>query len=83
MLWNLIVDKTGWCLWLRACNRNRLIRLCTTIVQRKAILIASQLPVSKWYEYIADPTLVDAILDRLTSHSRRIELKGKSLRNDK
>ena len=33
---------------------------------KKSIIITSQLPVNKWYEYINDPTLADAILDRLT-----------------
>jgi DNA replication protein DnaC len=50
---------------------------------RKSIIITSQLPVAKWYEYINDPTLADAILDRLTSDAHRIELKGESLRRKK
>jgi len=47
---------------------------------RKATVIASQLPVAGWYEYLKDATLADAILDRLTTRANRIELKGKSLR---
>lgn len=47
---------------------------------KKATVIASQLPVSGWYEYLKDATLADAILDRLTARANRIELKGKSLR---
>jgi len=43
-------------------------------------LICSQLPVHKWYEYIDDPTLADAIMDRLTAKVTKIELHGKSLR---
>ena len=43
-------------------------------------LICSQLPVPKWYEYIDDPTLADAIMDRLTAKVTKIELHGKSLR---
>ena len=43
-------------------------------------IIASQLPVSKWYDYIDEPTLADAIMDRLTAKSSKIELEGKSLR---
>ncbi|HEX7457964.1 MAG TPA: ATP-binding protein, partial [Ginsengibacter sp.] len=35
---------------------------------------------SKWYEYINEPTLADAICDRLTSNAHKIELKGESLR---
>ncbi len=47
---------------------------------KKSTVIASQLPVGQWYEYLKDATLADAILDRLTARAHRIELKGKSLR---
>jgi DNA replication protein DnaC len=47
---------------------------------KKPIIIASQLPVNKWHEYLNDPTLADAILDRLTANANRIELTGNSLR---
>jgi len=43
-------------------------------------IIASQLPVKKWYDYLDEPTLADAIMDRLTAKSSKIELQGKSLR---
>jgi DNA replication protein DnaC len=46
-------------------------------------IITSQLPVKAWYEYINEPTLADAILDRLTAHAHKIELKGDSLRKKK
>ena len=45
-----------------------------------ATLICSQLPVNKWYEYFDEPTLADAILDRIIPKAHRIELKGNSLR---
>ena len=47
---------------------------------KMATIIASQLPVSKWYEIIGEATIADAILDRLVHTSYRIELKGESLR---
>jgi DNA replication protein DnaC len=50
---------------------------------KKSIIITSQLPVAKWYEYINDPTLADAIMDRMTANAMRIELKGESLRKKK
>lgn len=50
---------------------------------RKSTLIASQLPVSKWYEVIGESTIADAILDRLAHTAHRIELKGESLRKIK
>jgi len=64
--------------------------ICLTLLQlledrygKKSIIITSQLPVSKWFEYINDPTLADAIMDRLVSNAHRIELKGDSLRRKK
>lgn len=47
---------------------------------RKSTIIASQLPVSKWYEVIGESTVADAILDRMVHTAHRIELKGESLR---
>jgi len=47
---------------------------------KKSTIISSQLPVAKWYEYLDDSTLADAIMDRLTAKASRLELKGKSLR---
>ncbi len=47
---------------------------------KAATIIASQLPVNKWYEIIGEATIADAILDRLVHTSYRIELKGESLR---
>jgi DNA replication protein DnaC len=45
-----------------------------------ATLIASQVPVSDWHLRIPDPTLADAILDRLVHNARRIQLEGESQR---
>jgi DNA replication protein DnaC len=45
-----------------------------------ATLITSQFPVKQWHEVIADPTVADAILDRLVHNSYRIELEGESMR---
>jgi len=46
----------------------------------KATLVTSQLPVEAWHEYIGDPTLADAILDRLVHSAYKINLKGESMR---
>src|SRR5205085_10170632 len=48
-----------------------------------ATLITSQFPVQQWHEIIADPTVADAILDRLVHNAYRIELKGESMRKGK
>ena len=47
---------------------------------RKSIIISSQLPVSSWYDAIGDPTVADAILDRIVHTAHRIELTGESIR---
>jgi DNA replication protein DnaC len=49
----------------------------------KSTLITSQLPVDHWHDIIADPTLADAILDRLVHNAYRINLKGESMRKKK
>jgi len=48
--------------------------------QRRSTLVASQLPVTHWHEYLGDPTLADAILDRLVHNAHAITLKGESMR---
>lgn len=63
--------------------RLTLLQLLEDRYGKKSIIVTSQLPVAKWYEYINDPTLADAILDRLTANAHRIELKGESLRRKK
>jgi DNA replication protein DnaC len=45
-----------------------------------ATLITSQLPVENWHDHIGDPTIADAILDRLIHNAHRIQLKGGSMR---
>jgi DNA replication protein DnaC len=46
----------------------------------KSTMIISQLPTQSWYDYIAEPTLADAIMDRLFSSAHRFDLKGESFR---
>ena len=45
-----------------------------------ATIIATQVPVENWIEHIGDPTLADAILDRLVHNAHKINLKGESMR---
>lgn len=47
---------------------------------RKSIIITSQLPVSSWYDAIGDPTVADAILDRIVHSAHQVELCGESIR---
>lgn len=48
-----------------------------------ATLITSQFPVAQWHEVIGDPTVADALLDRLVHNAYRFEFTGKSLRDPK
>lgn len=50
---------------------------------RKATVITSQLPLKAWYDAMQDPTLADAILDRLVHNAYKIELTGESMRRKK
>lgn len=47
---------------------------------RSATLIATQIPISSWHERIPDPTLSDAVLDRIIHNAYRLELLGDSMR---
>lgn len=60
-----------------------LLQILEERYERKSMIIASQLPISKWYDYIGDPTLADAIMDRLVANANKIELKGESMRQRK
>jgi DNA replication protein DnaC len=59
-----------------------LLQILEDRYEENATIICSQLPVSKWYEYLDEPTLADAILDRIIPKAHRIELKGKSRRKN-
>jgi DNA replication protein DnaC len=61
-------------------QRRDLLEIVDDRCDRGSLLITSQVPVSRWHEVIADPTLADAILDRIVHRAHRIELKGPSLR---
>jgi len=61
-------------------NRLALLEILEDRHGRKSTIIISQLPVSKWHEVIGDPTIADAICDRIIHNAFRIELKGESVR---
>jgi len=65
-----------------ASERNDLLELLDDRTGARSTLITSQLPIKAWHTYLNDPTLADAILDRLVHASHKIELKTtKSLRD--
>ncbi|MEO9023364.1 MAG: ATP-binding protein, partial [Ginsengibacter sp.] len=57
-----------------------LLQIMEDRYEKKSLIITSQLPVSKWHEYLEEPSLADAILGRLTARCHRLELKGESRR---
>src|ERR1017187_1131771 len=78
----IIIDDFG----LQALNKNMKLALLQIMEDRyakKSLIVTSQLPVANWYEYLDEPTLADAIMDRMTAKSHRIELKGESRRKKK
>ena len=75
----LIIDDWGLDV-LSQQQRNDLLEIMEDRHGRGATLITSQLPVPHWHETIGDPTLADAILDRLLHTTTKIQLKGESIR---
>ena len=61
-------------------SRLALLQILEERYDRKSMIIVSQIPVDKWYDYIAEPTLAYAIMDRIVSNAIHIELKGESMR---
>ncbi len=47
-----------------------------------SMIVASQIPIKDWYQIIGDPTLADAICDRLLQNAYKLELKGESMRKN-
>ncbi len=64
-------------------NRRDLLELLEDRYGARSTLMTSQLPVENWHEAVGDPTLADAILDRLVHNAYRIDLKGESMRKKK
>jgi DNA replication protein DnaC len=65
---------------LTADQRRDLLEILEDRHGRGSTIITSQLPVEHWHEIIGDPTIADAILDRLVHNAHRLILKGESLR---
>ena len=60
--------------------REALMDIIDDRFNHKSTIVASQIPVSAWYDIIGEGTIADAILDRIVNSSHRIDLKGESLR---
>lgn len=64
-------------------QRRDLFELVEDRYEHRSTLIAAQLPLENWHESIGDPTLADAILDRLVHNAHKIALTGDSMRKKK
>lgn len=65
---------------LQQSERHDLLEIIEDRHALRSTLITSQLPVSAFYDYLNEPTIADALLDRLLAGAHRLELKGESLR---
>jgi len=61
-------------------NRRDLLEILDDRYDTRSTLITSQLPIPAWHEYLADPTLADAILDRFIHNAHHLDLRGDSMR---
>lgn len=64
-------------------ERHDLLEVMEDRYGKLSTVITSQLPIAKWHEWIGDPTVADAILDRLVHNAYKLELRGNSRRKDK
>ena len=75
----LILDDWGLSV-LTAMERRDMLEVLEDRHGRGSTIVTSQLPVEHWHEAVGDPTLADAILDRLVHNAHRLALSGESIR---
>jgi DNA replication protein DnaC len=78
----LVLDDWGLTTISQA-SRQDLLEVIDDRTSQRSTIIASQLPTSRWHDYIGDPTVADAICDRLLHTAHRLELAGPSRRKTK
>jgi len=78
----LVLDDYG-LLPLNQEQRHNFLEILEDRHDLKSTLVTSQLPIEHWHEQIGDPTLADAILDRLVHSAHKIKLEGDSMRKKK
>ena len=78
----LVIDDWGLSK-LIAEQRHDLLEILEDRHDIRSTIVTSQLPVDQWHHIIGDPTLADAILDRLVHNAYKINLKGESMRKNK
>ncbi len=75
----LILDDWG-VAKMTARGRQDLLEVIDDRVGTLSLVITAQMPVAEWHVYIGEPTIADAILDRIVHSAHRVELKGESMR---
>ncbi|MGH8110600.1 MAG: IS21-like element helper ATPase IstB [Rhodanobacteraceae bacterium] len=78
----LILDDFGLAP-LSDATRRDLLEILDDRFDQTSTILTSQLPVAQWHAYLADPTLADAILDRVVHNAYKIDLQGESMRKQK
>ena len=77
----LIMDEWGLAV-LTDQHRRDLLEILDDRYNMRATIITSQLPIAHWHEAVGDPTLADAILDRVVHNAYKINLSGKTMRKE-
>lgn len=75
----LVIDDWG-IAPLRDQERRDMLEIIEDRYGMRSTIVASQLPVENWHDHVADPTIADALLDRLVHNAHRIKLQGPTLR---
>ena len=68
---------------LELSERRDLLELMDDRYDKRSVIVCTQLPVEKWHSVIGDPTLADAILDRLVHNAYKFSMDGESMRKAK
>lgn len=77
----MIIDEWGLAV-LTDQHRRDLLEILDDRYNMRATIITSQLPIAHWHEAVGDPTLADAILDRVVHNAYKINLSGKTMRKE-
>jgi DNA replication protein DnaC len=78
----LVIDDFG-LFKLTEEQRQDLLEVIEDRYSRGSVIITSQIPVEHWHEIVGDPTIADAILDRVVHNAHKLHLKGESKRREK
>jgi len=68
---------------LKEAHRHDLLEVLEDRYGQRSTVVTSQLPIAQWHEWLGDPTVADAILDRLVHNAYKVTLKGPSRRKEK